>query len=112
MEISKIIPTFASHLKTSMKLNILLAVIIVTLLVGCEDNIHREITTSTYGAGVNMEEYNFDGCQYIGNLHGTEHDWCTHKGDCINPIHQSHADTVYITKPVTTYVLLADSVKR
>lgn len=43
-----------------------------------------------------IETFVIDGCQYIGNLDGSENDWCTHKGTCNNPIHKTtYTDTTF-----------------
>jgi hypothetical protein len=41
-----------------------------------------------------LDVYTIDGCQYIGHLMGSDHDVLTHKGNCTNPIHYSHKDSI------------------
>jgi len=68
------------------------------VLVSCtESNLKSTPTSVIYarnGTGLTIEEYTIDGCQYIGYLHGSNCDWCTHKGNCNNPIHKLQKDTL------------------
>lgn len=68
------------------------------ILTSCTDsNLQSKSTTITFGTnGIprSIEEYTIDGCQYIGWLHGNYSDWCTHKGNCNNPIHKLQKDTL------------------
>lgn len=89
---------------------VIAVVLVIALLSACEDDtqkIHREQTTLDYGFGGNakVEQYHFNRCDYIGSLHGTNTDWCTHKGDCSNPIHKQHTtDTIFVNTVKVIYL--------
>jgi hypothetical protein len=69
-------------------------IILAVVLVGCENsNIPNAIPTQQTNERFKIEgEYNdvriiiIDGCQYL-YLHAGTSGWCTHKGNCNNPIH-------------------------
>lgn len=92
-------------MKTQIKIYLLLGLLII-MVVGCMKNRATEtinqpnpknwikgipvdtvqgVYSSQY---VIIYQYEIDGCQYIGSLNGTNHDFLTHKGNCINPIHE------------------------
>ena len=76
------------------------------MLTACNTpNIKEHKTSITYSTnGVSVDEYDIDGCQYIGHLSGMDWDWASHKGNCKNPIHQCQkTDTIYLTKFILVY---------
>ena len=67
------------------------------LLISCDaPTIQKKTTGVTYGGnvGVNIEEIEYEGCQYIGRFAGSNTDWGSHKGNCTNPIHTRNIITV------------------
>ena len=65
-------------------------VLSVLFLFGCgyETNIEKKSTNTIYSEyGSYIQEFKYEGCEYIGYLYGGNGDWGTHKGNCSNPIH-------------------------
>lgn len=65
----------------------LLILLSVLVLGSCEDD--KPIpTTKTVSIGSrNLNQYDIDGCEYIGQVYGGYGDFLTHKGNCHNPSH-------------------------
>jgi hypothetical protein len=72
-------------------------VLFAVLLVSCVEPIGEEVKGKQVGytpdRGYPINEYTFDGCQYIGRISGDASSF-THKGNCNNPIHRCPCNSV------------------
>lgn len=65
-------------------------IFLALVFVGCESNSHK--TPETINVGIEVYEYNIEGCQYIGYIgHSSgKYDYLAHKGNCNNHIHKTY----------------------
>ncbi len=77
---------------------IILTIPVLSLASCGEPTVSTKTTGATYGSiNSNIEEIEFEGCQYIGSFLGGQSDWGSHKGNCTNPIHKQNHVTVIDT---------------
>jgi len=61
-----------------------------------QNNNQIELSKDSRYINSSVEEYTYQGCEYIVVGYPTDHCWGAHKGNCKNPIH--HYDTINQTK--------------
>lgn len=71
-----------------MKKHLFFLLLLGACMVGCEEPPSTPVTKTVSIGDTNLNQYEIDGCEYIGYVYGGYGDFLTHKGNCHNPIHK------------------------